>query len=83
MTARRFYLRPVLVEAMQLRTGDAACLAACIAFCKGERHTKGVRLKTATGMEIAADGDWIVRNAAGEFFPCKPETFAKVYEAAE
>jgi len=26
-------------------------------------------------------GDWIVRNAVGECYPCRDETFAKVYDA--
>ena len=25
-------------------------------------------------------GDWIIRGVSGEFYPCKPDIFAKTYE---
>lgn len=28
-------------------------------------------------------GDWIIKSAEGEFFPCKPDIFAATYELAE
>jgi hypothetical protein len=29
----------------------------------------------------ASEGDWIIRGVQGEFYPCKPDIFAKTYEA--
>jgi hypothetical protein len=28
----------------------------------------------------AAPGDWIIMGLGGEFYPCKPDMFAKKYE---
>jgi len=28
-------------------------------------------------------GDWIIKGVNGEFYPCKPDIFAKTYEAVE
>lgn len=28
-------------------------------------------------------GDWIIKGAKGEFYPCKPDIFAATYESAE
>ncbi len=31
--------------------------------------------------QVASPNDWIIRGVAGEFYPCKPDIFAKTYEA--
>lgn len=38
---------------------------------------------TLEGRMIASAGDWIIRGINGEFYPCKPDIFAKTYEAVE
>lgn len=37
---------------------------------------------TLEGMMDASKGDWIIRGVEGEFYPCKPNIFAKNYERA-
>lgn len=37
-------------------------------------------IKTLEGPITAQDGDYIIRGAAGEFYPCKPDIFEKTYE---
>lgn len=39
--------------------------------------------KTVDGQQIAHPGDYLVRGACGEVFPCRPETFLGAYEPAE
>jgi len=36
---------------------------------------------TLEGDHIANPGDWIIRGVNGEIYPCKPDIFAKTYEA--
>ena len=31
----------------------------------------------------ASRGDWIIKGVNGEFYPCKPDIFAKTYELVE
>ena len=31
----------------------------------------------------ATIGDYIIKGVNGEFYPCKPDVFAKTYEAVE
>ena len=31
----------------------------------------------------AETGDYIIKGVNGEFYPCKPDVFAKTYEAVE
>lgn len=35
------------------------------------------------GMMYAEIGDYIIKGVNGEFYPCKPDVFAKTYEAVE
>lgn len=38
-------------------------------------------ISTLEGLHWVNPGDWIIRGVAGEFYPCKPDVFAKTYEA--
>lgn len=37
-------------------------------------------LKTPEGDVTVRPGDWVIRGTAGEFYPCKPDIFADVYD---
>ena len=38
-------------------------------------------IPTLEGDHEARPGDWIIKGIANEFYPCKPEIFAKSYES--
>jgi hypothetical protein len=40
-----------------------------------------VEIATLEGVMRGQVGDWIIRGVNGEFYPCKPDIFAKTYEA--
>lgn len=40
-------------------------------------------IETLEGRMAASPGDWIIRGVNGEFYPCKPDIFAKTYERVE
>lgn len=42
-----------------------------------------VTIPTLEGDHKAMHGDWIIKGVEGEFYPCKPDIFAKTYEAAD
>lgn len=42
-----------------------------------------MRIKTLEGDHLCAKGDYIIKGVLGEFYPCKPDIFAKTYEEAE
>ncbi|QNB46832.1 ribosomal-processing cysteine protease Prp [Thermanaerosceptrum fracticalcis] len=42
-------------------------------------NTMGLRIKTLEGIHIAREGDFIIKGVNGEFYPCKPDIFAKTY----
>lgn len=37
-------------------------------------------IPTHSGDQLAEIGDWIIRDIAGEFYPCKPDIFDATYE---
>lgn len=37
-------------------------------------------INTLEGVMKASDGDYIIRGLRGEYYPCKPDVFAKKYE---
>jgi hypothetical protein len=41
------------------------------------------KIKTPNGTMIASFGDYIIKNANGEIYPCKPDIFEETYEVAK
>lgn len=41
-----------------------------------------VRIQTLEGIHHASVGDFIIKGIRGEFYPCKPDIFAKTYESS-
>lgn len=37
-------------------------------------------IPTLEGDHTARHGDWIIKGVNGEFYPCKPDIFAKTYD---
>lgn len=40
-------------------------------------------IKTLEGVHTATEGDFIIKEVHGEFYPCKPDIFKKTYELVE
>lgn len=40
----------------------------------------GMIIPTLEGNHLAEKGDWIIKGVNGEYYPCKPDIFAKTYE---
>lgn len=79
-----FRKKPVVIEAVQLRRGEIPDFI-CGEISAGRmRHTEQdtVLIATLEGIMEAAPGDWIIKGVNGEFYPCKPDIFAKTYEPA-
>jgi hypothetical protein len=43
-------------------------------------HMLVVRIPTMEGTMTASLGDWIIKGVKNEFYPCKPDIFAQIYE---
>ena len=81
----RYRIKPVVVEAVQLRFGEhpmelaGDVLAGTVRYC----GDGSALIKTLEGVMVAEIGDWIIRGVNGELYPCKPDIFEKTYEAGD
>jgi hypothetical protein len=79
-----FRKKPVVIEAVQYGpyTAPTVELALFLAGSGAHMIDKGIMIPTLEGEHIASIGDWIIKGVNGEFYPCKPDIFAKTYEPA-
>ena len=86
----KFRKIPVVIEAVQFTGNNCYDV---LRFCgMGELLNAGLMelkqtdcpaIKTLEGTMTASPGDWIIKGVNGEFYPCKPDIFAKTYELVE
>lgn len=43
-------------------------------------HERELVIDTLEGEMFVSRGDFVIRGVVGEFYPCKPDIFAKTYE---
>jgi hypothetical protein len=95
---QKYRKKPVVIEAIEW-TGknllqvyafmhsfpERNCKSAEDAWDNYEEMIKrdGLIIKTLEGEHLASIGDFIIKGVHGEFYPCKPDIFAKTYEPAE
>ena len=79
----KYRKKPVVVEAVQLSRKN---LLEVQEWCGGGPHydrfnlLDGLGLITLEGDRVARFGDWIIKGVNDEFYPCKPDIFAKTYD---
>lgn len=89
MTAARYAVKHVEVEAVRFN-GATSDVRACRRWIETGEYTEPsvatrdltpMIFQTAEGEFTVEPGDWIIRDALGEFYPCKPDIFAANFEA--
>ena len=79
---KKYKKKPVIIEAVQW-TGDN--IDEIIKFCGDSLTFKGskpfkVYINTLEGRHICSPHDYIIKGVQGEFYPCKPDIFERIYE---
>lgn len=81
--------KPVVIEAVKFQD-NADSIAALQEFMGSdirvsyENPEKPVlKIETLDGFMEASVGDYIIKSVNNEFYPCKPDVFAKIYEPEE
>lgn len=76
---KKYRKKPVTIEAIQW---DGKNLLEIYNFMGGTVENKGTTLviHTLEGDMGASIGSYIIKGVNGEFYPCKPDIFAKTYE---
>lgn len=83
---KQYRKKPVVIEAMEWDGTDlSARTIQDWADKAGERrvlyNVATLVIQTLEGDMTATPGDWIIKGVNNEFYPCKPDIFAKTYEA--
>jgi hypothetical protein len=92
----KFRKRPVVIEAVQwnnlnheeIRAFAPSAIGPSLesetAYLAGQSAPIfSMLISTLEGSMKAMPGDWIIKGVSGEFYPCKPDIFAKTYEPAD
>ncbi len=85
----KFRKKPVVIDAVQWINNnfDEVQAFAGHALSSWGRSAQGVYsnlcIATLEGSMRVSEGDYIIRGVNGEFYPCKPDIFAKTYDAVE
>ena len=81
--ARAYRKKPVVVEAVQWTGENHAEMCEFIDPEALEIIPRiGLVIHTLEGDHHASPGDYIIKGVNGEFYPCKPDIFAKTYESS-
>jgi hypothetical protein len=75
----KYRKKPVVIEAIQFLEPEYQALKT---FCPQFKFVDSFNgyIDTLEGTMSATEGDWIIKGVHGEFYPCKPDIFAKTYE---
>lgn len=86
----KYRKKPVVIEAVQFTRNNIKEIEA---FTKGslrnitiERRIDGKYygyIDTLGGTVRANEGDYIIKDISGEFYPCKPDIFEQAYERVD
>lgn len=87
---KKFRKKPVVIEAMCFTTNNEVNSPTMDAIVNWMNQGKekpnawhnstNIYIYTLEGEMRADVGDWIIQGVNGEFYPCKPDIFAKTYE---
>lgn len=81
----KFRKLPVEIEAVQWKGDNFAEILLLQGIYKESklytRENYSLIIPTLEGEMTASNGDWIIRGASNELYPCKPDIFALTYEA--
>lgn len=80
MTVKSYRKKPVTIQAVQLTPLNLEEVEEFVGGDLGVHHMGGVVIATLEGAMHASLGDYIIKGVEGEFYPCKPDIFAKTYE---
>ena len=84
----KYRKKPVVIEAVQFTGSNAfevwAFMGRLDLIDNMDLHnTDHPVIRTLEGTMNTSPGDWIIKGIAGEFYPCKPDIFAKTYEPVD
>lgn len=84
----KYRKKPVVIEAVQFKDDSSDTIIELQEFMRSDLRVSYadpdnpvIKIESLEGVMDASIGDFIIKGVNGEFYPCKPEIFAKTYEA--
>lgn len=87
---KQYRKKPVVIEAVEINVKtefevqrwSSGTVYSSPVLEPTEHNPSGVywQIDTLEGIMTAISGDFIIKGVNGEFYPCKPDIFAKTYE---
>ena len=89
---KKYRRKPIILEAVRwtedntdevLDFGQGKIKYKRYKYCPNGRdivYGEELHIETLEGTLIASKGDYIIKEIRGEFYPCKPDVFEKIYE---
>jgi len=82
MPVAKYRKRPVVIEALEY-TGENGAEVGLFVGEADRNADNQFLIHTLEGTMAADPGDFIIRGVNGEFYPCKPDIFAKTYASED
>lgn len=79
---KKYRKKPVIIEAIQWNGKNLNVIDGFIGEAI-DNNGMTLTIHTLEGDMEAKVGDYIIKGVNGEFYPCKPDIFAKTYEEVE
>lgn len=80
----KYRKKPVIIDAIQyLQDVNWKEVKTFAGDCLIPAERPNWAIKTLEGEMLITNGDYVIKGIQGEFYPCKPDIFAKTYEPAE
>lgn len=80
----KYRKKPIVVEAIRWTGKNQTEIDKfCGMKVVWSKNKKTFLVLTLEGTKLATMGDYIIKGVNGEFYPCKPDVFAKTYERVE
>ena len=82
----KYRKKPVVIDAWEWDEKKSTLkeIGCRLTSCRGHRDKPDLcadlRIDTLEGAMSARKGDFIIKDIKGEYYPCKPDIFAKTYE---
>ena len=81
----KFREKPVVIDAVQWKASkesfDAILELGNVQWDFIYPDQRGFYIKTHEGQRFVFNGDWVIKDAHGEFHICKPDIFEQTYDA--
>lgn len=76
----KYKKKPSTIEAIQYHKDK---IGEALDFCsqmKYDPESNEYYIQTLEGSMLVSEGDYIIKGVAGEFYPCKPDIFERIYD---